>query len=76
MGNIFTKSSWNPYAAGALAGLLAVLSVLATSKLIEKSHYLGTSTSFVRAAGFIEQKIDKESADSNEYYQKTKLKVD
>ena len=39
----------NPYVGGALAGLLAVASVWITGK------FFGASTTFVRAAGFIEK---------------------
>lgn len=40
---------WNPYVAGALAGILVVLSAYFTG------NYFGASTSFVRTAGLIER---------------------
>jgi uncharacterized membrane protein YedE/YeeE len=46
-----SKKSWNPYLAGALAGLLLVLSVAIAGK------FLGASTTFSRSAAFIEDKI-------------------
>ena len=49
--NVFRRKKWSPYAAGALAGILLVLSVLAAGK------YFGASTTFVRAAGFAEQAV-------------------
>jgi len=41
-------AGWSPYLAGALSGLVLVLSVLIAGK------YFGASTSFVRSAGMIE----------------------
>jgi len=70
------KSVWNPYIAGALAGLLAVASVVVTTKYLDKAHYMGASTTFVRAAGFIEQQVDKEHVEKNEYFKVKGVKVD
>ncbi|MBU1196361.1 MAG: YeeE/YedE family protein [Proteobacteria bacterium] len=67
---------WNPYIAGALLGILAILSVLATTKFMSKTSYLGASTTFVRAAGILEQTIAEDHVASNEYYTKTKVLVD
>jgi uncharacterized membrane protein YedE/YeeE len=53
-----------------LAGLLAVLSVALTGK------YLGTSTTFARAAGGIEQIIDADRVAANEFYQNEKIVFD
>ena len=39
---------WNPYLAGALAGLVSIGSVWFTGK------YFGASTTFVRGAGYVE----------------------
>jgi hypothetical protein len=61
--------SWSPYLAGALSGLLAVLSVLVAGK------YLGASTSFVRAVGMAEAKLSPALVD-NPYFQKYTLAVD
>ena len=47
--NVFSEKTWSPYVAGALAGLLLVLSVFLTGK------YFGASTTFVRAAGLVEK---------------------
>lgn len=68
--------AWNPYIAGTLVGVMAVMAVLATSKLIGKSNYLGTSTTFVRATGFVEQAVSSEHVAANDYFTKTKIKVD
>ena len=43
------RAEWSPYIAGGLAGILIVLSVWITGK------YIGASTTFVRATGFIEK---------------------
>ncbi len=68
--NVFVRKSWSPYVAGALAGLLLVLSVVATGK------YFGASTTFVRSAGLIEQVIVPERVQSMDYFVKTKVKID
>jgi hypothetical protein len=49
--NVLREKTWSPYAAGALAGLLLILSVFISGK------YFGASTTFVRAAGLIEQTV-------------------
>lgn len=67
---------WSPYLAGALLGLLAIASVIATTKLLGKTHYLGASTTFVRAAGIVEKTIASDHVASNEYFTETKVKVD
>lgn len=67
---------WNPYLAGALLGLLAVASAYATTVWLGKTSYLGASTTFVRAAGILEQSVVLEHVTANEYFQKTKIKVD
>ena len=68
--NIFRDKKWSPYTAGALAGLLLVLSVFVTGK------YFGASTTFVRAAGFVEQTVLPEKVAGMEYFIKQKAKID
>ena len=70
------KSTWSPYLAGALAGLLAVASVVLTTKKLDSAKFLGASTSYVRAAALIEQKVDAERVEKNEYFQSKGVKVD
>ena len=70
------KSTWSPYVAGALAGLLAVGSVVATTKYLGNPKYMGSSTSFVRAVAMIEQQVDKKHVEKNEYFQAKGVKVD
>ncbi len=69
-------SSWRPYFAGALVGLLAILSVLISSELLGKPKYLGASTTFVRAGGFLEKTVAESRVAENIYYRSTKLKID
>jgi len=52
--------NWRPYVAGALVGVLATISVIVSTKVLGKTQYLGASTTFVRAAGFVEQAVDPE----------------
>jgi len=61
---------WNPYLAGALAGLLLVLSVFVTGK------YFGASTTYVRAAGFVESVVDAERVSAMAYFVKEAPKID
>lgn len=76
MRNKTINGGWSPYLAGALLGLLAVLSVYATTQLMGKTNYLGASTTFVRAAGFLEQMVAAEHVAANEYFTKTRVVVD
>lgn len=68
--NVLREKTWSPYAAGALAGLLLIFSVLIAGK------YFGASTTFVRAAGLIEQSVAPEKVAGMEYFIKEKIKVD
>lgn len=61
--------SWNPYLAGALSGLLAVLSVLVAGK------YLGASTTFVRAVGMAEKTLSPTLVNTP-YFLKYTLAID
>jgi hypothetical protein len=61
---------WNPYVAGALVGLLLVFSVWFTGK------YVGASTTFVRAAGYVERLFDPGRVATLEYFKKEAPKID
>ena len=61
---------WNPYLAGALVGVLAILSVGFTGQ------FLGASTTFVRMAGAIEQVVAPNRVADNVYYQQTAPQLD
>ena len=61
---------WNPDLAGALSGLVSVLSVWVAGK------FLGASTTFVRTAGLIEEFVAPERVAQMEYFIKTSPKID
>ncbi len=69
-------AGWSPYLAGALVGILATLSALATTKLTGKTSYLGASTTFVRAAGLLERTAAAQYVAANQYFAKEKVQVD
>ena len=61
---------WSPYLAGALAGVVSILSVLIAGK------YFGASTTFVRSAGLIEELLGAERVAQMAYYIETVPKID
>ncbi len=67
---------WNPYLTGALVGVLAIASVFATTRIAGKSHFLGASTSFVRAAALCERSISPEHVAGNQYFTETKVQLE
>ncbi|MEN6467716.1 MAG: YeeE/YedE thiosulfate transporter family protein [Smithella sp.] len=67
---------WSPYLAGALVGVLAIVSVYATTQWMGKPNYLGASTTFVRAAGLLERTVFPERVAANEYFTKEKVRLD
>ena len=64
------KGAWNPYLAGALAGVVGILSVVIAGK------YFGASTSFVRTAGMIEQFFGPERVAQMDYFIRVAPKID
>lgn len=64
------KGQWNPYVAGALAGLVSIFSVWGAGK------FLGASTSFVKGAAMVENLFAPEHVAALDYYVKNGLKVD
>ncbi len=64
------EKAWSPYLAGALSGLVVVLSVLVAGK------YFGASTSFVRTAGMIEKILAPGRVEKLEYFVKKAPVVD
>jgi hypothetical protein len=64
------KKGLNPYLAGALSGILSVLSVWIAGK------YLGASTTFVRSAGMIEKIIGPERISKMPYFIKEIPEID
>jgi uncharacterized membrane protein YedE/YeeE len=71
-----SSKGWSPYLAGALVGVLAIISVYLTTVYMGKSTYLGASTTFVRAAGLAVQVVDPSYVAQNVYYTKEKIVVD
>lgn len=67
---------WRPYAAGALLGLVAIGSAWATTRWLGKTNYLGASTTFVRAAGLLEQAVAPDHVAQNAYFTKEKVRVE
>lgn len=67
---------WSPYLAGALVGVLAIVSAYATTQWMGKTNYLGASTTFVRAAGMLERTVVPDRVAANEYFTKEKVRVD
>jgi uncharacterized protein len=47
---IIEDGGWSPCVAGVLVGLLGIVSAYSTTRWLGKTSYLGTSTTFVRAA--------------------------
>lgn len=70
------SKGWSPYLAGALVGVLAIISVYLTTVLLGKSMYLGASTTFVRAAGMLICSVDTAYVTENAYYAKEKVIID
>ena len=67
---------WSPYLAGALTGVVATLSAYATTVWMGKTNFLGASTTFVRAAGFIERIFSEAHVAGNLYFIKEKVSLD
>lgn len=68
--NDSSDGGWSPYVAGALSGLVSVLSVWISG------HYLGASTTFVRTAGMLEEVFSPERVAQMDYFIKTVPKID
>ncbi len=64
------EGSWSPYVAGALTGILMILSVWIAGK------YFGASTSFVRSAGMVEKVFNAERVSTLEYFVSKVPKID
>jgi uncharacterized membrane protein YedE/YeeE len=70
------RIEWRPYIAGALVGVVAILSVYVSTKVLDKPKYLGASTTFVRAAGLVEKELAPGHVEANAYFKKTGVKID
>ena len=65
-----TKEEWSPYLAGALSGVVLILSVLIAGK------FFGASTTFARSVGMIEQLFSAERVAGLDYFIKYVPKID
>lgn len=70
------KSNKKVYVIGALLGILAIVSAVATTYLLDRTMYLGTSTTMVRAAGMIEGLFSPESVAESTHYNNIGLRFD
>jgi len=68
--DFFLLERWSPYLVGVLIGLLNIGSMLVSKKP------LGTSTSYMKIGGMIYGFFNKKKVEKNEYYEKSKLKLD
>ena len=67
---------WNPYLAGALAGLLAIGTAYATTRTMGRTVLFGASMTYVRAAAVAERAVWPERVAKNEYFRKLKPQMD
>ena len=70
------SKSNNIYVLGGALGILAIMSTLATTYLLGRTQFLGTSTTFVRAAGFLERLFLSDAVYQSTYYNQIGLRVD
>lgn len=68
--NPLKERSWNPYVAGAMTGVLIILSVWFEGRLF------GASASFVRTAGLLEKIFSPERVASMDYFIRYVPKID
>lgn len=64
------NGGWSPYLAGALSGVVGILSVLIAGK------YFGASTTFVKTAGLIEQLFGPDRVAQMSYFIKNTPRID
>jgi len=67
---VIDDKGWSPYLAGALAGIVMILSVWITGK------YFGASTTFVRSAGMIEKIFSADRVEKMDYFIKEVPKIE
>jgi uncharacterized membrane protein YedE/YeeE len=68
--NTMEDRAWSPYIAGALSGVVFILSVLFAGK------FVGASTTFVRSAGMVEKLFSAERVAKMDYFVKEAPKID
>lgn len=67
---IFSMVQWSPYVVGILIGILNILALLLSNKV------LGASTSYAVASGMIRKIFNKEYVNKNEFYAKNPPSID
>jgi len=73
---IILKKMNKVYIYGALLGVLAVVSAVLTTQVLGRTNFLGTSTTFARAAGFIETLFSADAVVESTYYSSIGIRVD
>jgi hypothetical protein len=68
--NTVEDKAWSPYIAGALSGVVFILSVWFAGK------FVGASTTFVRSAGMVEKLFSAERVAKMDYFVKEAPKID
>lgn len=68
--------TWNPYLAGALAGLLAIGSAYVTTRVTGRTEFLGASKTFVRASAALERAVLPARVAKNADLKDERLKTD
>ncbi len=68
--NVFRLEMWSPYIVGILIGLLNIVTLIISDKL------LGASTSFARTSGMVRKLFNREKVEKNEYYLKVAPVID
>ena len=65
-----SDDGWSPYVAGALSGVVLILSVWITGK------FFGASTTFVRSAGMVERVFNARRVTAMEYFVRELPQID
>ena len=65
-----SDDGWSPYVAGALSGVVLILSVWITGK------FFGASTTFVRSAGMVERVFNAQRVAAMEYFVRELPQID
>lgn len=67
---VFTMVLWSPYVVGILIGVLNLVALLLSDKV------LGASSSYAKASGMVRSIFDKEYIKKNEFYLQNSINID
>lgn len=67
---VFAMVQWSPYIVGILIGVLNLIAMLVSDKV------LGASTSYAKASGMVRNMFDKEYVKKNEFYLQNAINID